>query len=85
MMQGSLDERVRRLEAVEAIRRLKSRYCQLCDDGYSPDALAALFTKDAVWAGGPQRGVHQGQQAIRAFSSGSALTFLLPPTLSPTR
>ena len=61
---------VRRLADIEAIRQLKHRYCGLCDAGYDADPLAALFTEDAVWDGGPI-GMHEGREAIRRFFQGS--------------
>lgn len=65
----TLEERVQQLEDIEAIRRLKMRYAQLCDANYNPDGLAALFTEDAVWEGG-QFGTHNGREAVRAFFAG---------------
>jgi ketosteroid isomerase-like protein len=62
----SLEARIRRLEAAEAIRGLKAHYCDLCDAGYDADALACLFTPDAVWDGG-QLGRFEGREAIRGF------------------
>lgn len=44
-----LDTRMQRLEDLEAIRTLKYRYCQACDDDHNPDKLGPLFTEDAVW------------------------------------
>lgn len=61
---------VRELADIEAIRTLKYRYCALCDAGYDADPLAALFTEDAVWDGGPI-GAHEGREAIRRFFQGS--------------
>lgn len=61
---------VRRLSDIEDIRRLKHRYCALCDAGYDADRLAELFTEDAVWDGGPI-GAHEGREAIRRFFEGS--------------
>jgi hypothetical protein len=43
----TLDLRVARLEAAEAIRNLKARYCELCDAGYRAEELAELFVEDA--------------------------------------
>ncbi|MDX1383576.1 MAG: nuclear transport factor 2 family protein [Thermoanaerobaculia bacterium] len=63
---SDLEARVRRLEDVEAIRRLKARYCFACDAGYDVEALAELFTEDAVWDGGAL-GVAEGREAIRRF------------------
>ncbi len=41
--------RLTRLEDIEAIKQLKARYCQACDDDHNPDRLGPLFTQDAVW------------------------------------
>lgn len=70
----TLDERVQELEDIEAIRRLKVRYAQLCDANYDPDGLAELFTEDGVWDGG-DFGVYRGREAIRAFYAGISKQF----------
>ncbi len=75
---AELEARLRRLESMEAIRQLKARYAELADaryrlDGPRPpealaplaDALAALFTEDAVWDGGRALGLCEGREAIR--------------------
>ena len=62
----SLEARLARLEAVEDIRRLKAHYSDLCDEGYDPDKLAALFTEDGAWDGG-SLGCHEGRAAVRRF------------------
>ncbi len=65
-MQGfSLEERILRLEDIEAIKQLKATYCFCVDDG-EIDALMERFTDDAVWDGGPM-GRFEGREAIRAF------------------
>ncbi|MFZ5862102.1 MAG: nuclear transport factor 2 family protein [Nitrospirota bacterium] len=63
---SDLAARIERLEHIEAIRRLKHRYCTLCDRGYDPDGLSALFLDDAVWDAGPF-GTYTGRAAIRDF------------------
>lgn len=73
-LSAQLDEMRARLEVVEAteaIRRLKHRYAQLCDDSYDADGLAALFTEDAVWDAG-DLGVFQGREAIHEYWAGSS-------------
>jgi hypothetical protein len=45
----SLEERVARLEEIEAIKKLKMTYLKLCDTGYDVTELARLFIDDAVW------------------------------------
>ncbi len=46
---ATLEQRVQRLEDIEAIRRLKQEYAGYCDAGYDPDGIASLFTEDATW------------------------------------
>jgi ketosteroid isomerase-like protein len=65
-MPSDLEERLRRLEDIEAIRALKMRYCDLCDRGYDADSLMPLFTEDAVWDGG-MFGRYEGARRIRRF------------------
>ena len=48
-MSASIESRLRRIEALEQIRLLKAKYCDLCDDGYPADELASLFTDDGAW------------------------------------
>lgn len=59
--------RVGKLEAEGAIRRLKTAYAELCDNGYPGKELGALFTEDAVWDGGEHFGVHTGRPEIEAY------------------
>jgi len=62
-----LNQRIARLESIEAIKQLKAAYCALCDNGYPADELVQLFTEDAVWDGGPTLGQIRGHEALRAF------------------
>ena len=61
-----LEKRVRVLEDIEEIKRLKRRYCAYCDDNYDADAIAGLFTEDAVWDAGT-RGRNEGREEIRRY------------------
>ncbi len=56
-------QRLDQLEAIEAIRKLKARYGQACDDDHNPDKLAPLFTEDAVWEASTM-GRAEGRDAI---------------------
>src|SRR5262249_56279231 len=67
----ALERRIRRLEDLEEIKQLKARYAAYCDAHYDADALAALFTPDAVWDGGIL-GRSEGREAIRQFFHGSS-------------
>jgi ketosteroid isomerase-like protein len=76
---ATLESRLATLEAAESIRNLKSRYAELVDRRYRrgggvvdrselepiADAIAALFSEDAVWDGGPSLGLCEGRAAIR--------------------
>ena len=66
----TFEEKVERLNAIEDIKQLKARYCQLCDAGYDPDGIAAMFVEDGVWDGGANFGCHTGRAAIHEFFSG---------------
>ncbi len=68
---ASLEDRVRRLEDIEAIRQLKARYCERCDDGYDADGIAELFTADGIWDGGRTFGRREGREAIRRHFQGA--------------
>jgi len=72
-----LRERIERIEDLEAIRRLKHRYCELCDDHYNADAIAQLFAQDGVWDAGAGYGRYVGPDAIAAFfrTMPAAVTF----------
>lgn len=70
MPDADTKKQIQRLADIEAIKQLKHVYCGLCDDNYDADPLAALFTEDAVWDGGPI-GMHHGREAIRRFFQGS--------------
>jgi ketosteroid isomerase-like protein len=69
-----LARRIQVLEDIEAIKKLKTRYCAYCDNNYDADSIAALFTEDAVWDGGAF-GKHEGREAIRAFFRGAPQIF----------
>ncbi len=84
---SSLESRLRVVEDIEAIRRLKARYGELADqrygrNGVKPRAelepiareLATLFSEEAVWDGGRALGLCQGREAIYQR--------MLAPTLS---
>jgi hypothetical protein len=85
---AALEARVASLEDAEAIRRLKWRYAELVDARYAAgaprepaelariaDAIAALFTEDAVWDGGPALGACRGRAQIAARMAAPTLRF----------
>lgn len=72
----SIEQRLTQLEDIEAIRQLKARYCDVCDNGHDPDAIVELFAPDGVWENGAQ-GPFEGHDEIRsAFERfGRSITF----------
>ena len=66
MSDSSLEARIRRLEDIHELEKLKARYAAFCDDDYAQDGIASLFTEDGVWDGGPM-GRYDGREAIREF------------------
>ena len=70
----ALESRVQGVEDTNAIRNLKARYAELCDDSYNPDGIAALFTEDAVWES-ESLGRYEGRAAIREFFVGASSIF----------
>jgi hypothetical protein len=93
----TLEERVSRLEAIEAIRRLKARYAHAADAKYTEDhrrrpqeeidriarVQADCFTADAVWEGGPQWGGATGREAIYAMVRRSVWSMTMHYLLMP--
>jgi hypothetical protein len=85
---AELRQRLEAAEAVQAIHNLKARYAQLVDERYSrgkvaaaeevaaaADRIAALFTEDGVWDGGPALGVSTGRAEIAARMREPTLLF----------
>ena len=64
-----LEQRITRLEDLEAIKQLKARYCEICDDGHDPDRITSIFSEDGIWEG---RGIGkaQGHAEIRKLFEG---------------
>jgi hypothetical protein len=81
----ALARRVQRLEDIEAIKKLKARYCALCDQQYDPEGLAGLFIEDGVWDAGEKFGRHVGRRAIAEFFRGVSrdITFAAHMVLNP--
>ena len=79
-----LESRIRAVEDTDAIRNLKARYAELCDDDYNPDGIADLFVDDAVWESGPL-GRFEGKESIRDFFRGASeiFTFAIHYSLNP--
>ena len=84
MSLGDLEQRVRVLEDIEAIKKLKARYCAYCDNNYDADGIASLFTEDAIWDGG-SFGKCEGREAIRTHFQGAPkrMSFAIHQVMNP--
>ena len=84
MSMEDLERRIKTLEDIEEIKRLKARYCAYCDENYDAEGIAGLFTEDAVWDGGI-RGRADGQQEIRDFftQASQRLPFAIHMVMNP--
>ena len=69
MDQAALEARIARIEDIEAIKQLKARYCEICDDDHDPDRIVTIFTEDGVWEG-KGIGNAEGHAAIRELFVG---------------
>ncbi|HVN88583.1 MAG TPA: nuclear transport factor 2 family protein [Candidatus Binataceae bacterium] len=58
-----LEKRITELEDIEAIKKLKALYCDICDDDHNPDRIWRLFAEDGIWEGAGF-GKAQGHKAI---------------------
>ena len=38
----NLEERIARIEDIEAIKQLKARYCEICDDDHNPNDITTI-------------------------------------------
>ena len=63
MDRTQLEQRLTRIEDIEAIKQLKARYCAICDEDHNPDKITTLFVEDGIWEAG--LGTAQGHEAIR--------------------
>lgn len=63
---NSFEQRIAILEDIEAIKKLKARYCRACDDNHNATEIANLFAADGIWET-EGIGAHQGHAALRAL------------------
>jgi hypothetical protein len=66
---SELAKRITILEDIEAIKKLKARYCEICDDDHNPDRIVTIFAPDGIWEGAGV-GEHRGHDAIRKLFQG---------------
>jgi uncharacterized protein (TIGR02246 family) len=70
--QSSLEQRLARLEDIEAIKQLKYQYTGYCDNHYNPEGIASLFTPDGHWIVSGVGGEATGHEEIKKLFSAMA-------------
>ena len=71
MDRAELERRIITLEDVEAIKRHKAEYCDICDDDHNQDRIVTIFADDGIWEG-KGIGRAQGHAEIRKLFKGFA-------------
>lgn len=74
---AALEQRISRIESLEAIKQLKARYCEVCDDDHNPDEIVTLFTANGIWEGhgiGTAKGHEQIRELFQRFQSAMSFT-----------
>jgi SnoaL-like domain len=66
---AGIERRLTRLEDIEAIKQLKARYCEICDDDHNPERITSVFAEDGVWES-EEFGVGRGHAEIRKLFQG---------------
>ena len=83
-----LEQRIARLEAIEAIKQLKAVYAEVCDQNYDPVKMYPLFCADAIWEEPTLFGRFEGREAICEFFAGVsapiswALHYMIAPKIT---
>jgi hypothetical protein len=49
MENSELEKRITILEDIEAIKKLKALYCDICDDDHNQDRIVTIFAEDGIW------------------------------------
>jgi hypothetical protein len=48
---AELEHRLKRMEDIEAVKRLKALYYDVCDDNHNPDRIGELYAEHGSWQG----------------------------------
>ena len=75
MDNAELEKRLAVFQDIEAIKRLKAEYCDICDDAHNQDRIVAIFAEDGIWEGkgsGGRKGTRTFGSWPRASLSASA-------------
>ena len=51
MDNAELARQITLLQDIEAIKKLKAEYCDICDDDHNQDRIVTIFAEDGIWEG----------------------------------
>jgi hypothetical protein len=71
MSDPGLAERLSVLDDIEAIKRLKAEYCDICDDDHNQDRIVTIFAQDGIWEGkgvGYAKGPAELRKLFKSFA-----------------
>lgn len=51
MDMAALEKQITELQDIEAIKKLKAEYCDICDDEHNQDRIVTIFAEDGIWEG----------------------------------
>jgi len=64
MDNAELIRQVTILQDIEAIKKLKAEYCDICDDDHNQDRIVSIFAEDGIWEG-KDAGYAKGHAELR--------------------
>ena len=64
MDNSEIEKRITVLEDIEAIKKLKALYCDICDDDHNQDRIVTIFAEDGIWES-KDLGKAQGHAELR--------------------
>ncbi len=82
-----IEEKIGRLEAVEAIKQLMCQYALVCDSGYDVDQMMNLLSPDFVMDFGEAVGYFEGEEVRRFWESAPSINlkpmhYMISPVIS---
>ncbi len=79
-----IEKRLKVVEDVEAIKKLKARYCAYCDDSFNVEGIVSLFAPDGIMDGG-ENGHAQGTENLKALyaTAPGMFSFAIHMVLNP--
>ena len=69
MSTRTLEERITHLEDLDAIKQLKARYCEICDDDHNFSEITTIFAEDGIWEGKGIGKASGHQEIVELFKS----------------